>query len=333
MDRTYEAEIVSLGATWRAWEQWRVSVELGELTSRLCGPAAFVASGGSLAVAHLAASVYERRWRQPAAVLPPVEFALSRVAYRTVFMISDSMSHPDASLAVDLMADSGACAVVLSNRSQDELRELVGEHVAVVSCPRPGRDGWIATNSILSLSLGSLTVLGDDDDAPDCEATLARWLVAGRLRPASDLTRERLLCLYTPGLRNVAVDLETRVMEAGLGLVTITDLRNLGHGRHVGLYRNARSTSVLILTEKRWASVAERTVASLPPDVEVRVWQAACADEWAPVELLVPSAGYLASRAAEAGADPGNPDVWAGGNTLFRTKVADLVPGLMAEAG
>jgi len=331
VDRTYGEEVAALGDSWRAWEQWRAVAEVGDLTARLGGPAAFVASGGSLAVAHLAASVYERRWRQPAAVLTPVDFALSSVAYHTVFVISDSMSHPDALLAAARAGEVSACSVVLSNQSADALRERVDEKVTVVTCPRPGRDGWIATNSILSLSLGALTVLGADDGAPDPADILERWLAGGRLRPSADLGRNHVLGLYTPGLRNVAVDLETRVMEAGLGSVTITDLRNLGHGRHVGLYRNARSTSVLILAERRWAPVVQRTVETLPPGVESVIWQAGADDEWAPVELLVPSIGFLASRAAEAGADPGNPSVWSGGNELFRARVVDLVPGLTEE--
>ncbi|GAB3066820.1 hypothetical protein [Micromonospora schwarzwaldensis] len=333
MDRTYVEEIAALGDTWQAWERWHADDDLAELTARLGGPAAFVASGGSLAVAHLAASVYERRWRQPAAVLTPVDFALSRVPYRTVFVISDSMSHPDALLALERAAEVSSCAVVLSNRPAADLRELAGENVVVVSCPRPGRDGWIATNSILSLSLGALTVLGVGDGAPEPAAVLARWLVDGRLRASADLTRQRLLCLYTPGLRNVAVDLEARVSEAGLGVVTSTDLRNLGHGRHVGLYRNAHVSSVLVLAEKRWAPVVRRTVESLPPGVEVATWQAGGSDEWAPVELLVPSAAFLANRAAEAGVDPGNPEVWAGGNALFRARVIELVPDLIGGVG
>jgi hypothetical protein len=333
VSRTYDEEIAMLGATWREWERWRCSAAHGALTARPGGPAAFVASGGSLAVAHLAATTYERRWRQPSVVLTPVEFAVSPVEFDTVFVISDSMAHPDALLALDLAASSGARTVVLSNRSADDLRGLVGDRAMIVSCRRPGRDGWIATNSVLSLSLGALTVLGDDAGAPDPANVVARWVEDGTLRPESDPTRSRLLCLYTGGLRNVAVDLETRVMEAGLGQVTITDLRNLGHGRHVGLYRNARSTCVLVLAERRWDPLVRGTVESLPPGVEVKVWQAGCDDRWAPVELLVPSAAFLASRAAEAGVDPGNPEVWPGGDALFRARVADLVPDLVGRQG
>lgn len=333
MDRTYDEEMAALPETWREWERWQCSADRGGLAARLGGPAAFVASGGSLAVAHLAAAAYERRWRQPSAVLTPVEFAVSPVTFGAVFVISDSMGHPDVLLAADLAASSGACAVVLSNRPAEELRAKLGEGVEVVSCPRPGRDGWIATNSVLSLSLGVLTVLGAGAGAPDPIEVVGRWTEGGRLRGEFDITRPRVLCLYTPGLRNVAVDLETRVMEAGLGDVTITDLRNLGHGRHVGLYRRAGSTCVLVLAGRRWDRVVRDTVDSLPPEADARVWQTGCDDDWAPVELLVPSAAFLASRAAEAGVDPGNPAVWPGGSALFRARVADLVPGLVGGRG
>lgn len=331
MNRTYKDEMVVLPATWREWERWTRLTDHSGLTARMGGPAAFVASGGSLSVAHLAAHIYERQWHQPASVLVPMEFAVSSIAFGTMFIISDSMSHPDALLAADIAASRGGCTVLLSNRPASDLRSSVGSRVDIVSCPREGRDGWIATNSVLSLSLGALTVLGQGTGAPDPDEVLGRWTDGVGLREDQYTTRARILCLYTPGLRNVAVDLETRVMESGLGDITITDLRNLAHGRHVGLYRRALSTCVLVLAEKRWDLVVDHTIDSLPPEVETRVWRAGCGDGWAPVELLVPSAAFLASLAAEAGIDPGNPVVWPGGDSLFRTPVADLVPDLLGR--
>ncbi|MEI7033335.1 hypothetical protein [Streptomyces pratensis] len=329
VDRTYQAEMAALADTYAQWREWHREARHTHLRERLTGPAAFVASGGSLAVAHLGAALYQR-WRgRTALVLTPLELAATRIQLDTVFVISDSMSHPDALLAVDVARRSGAGTVaVLSNRPEEYLREHLGAGLETVSCPRPGNDGWIATNSVLSLSLGMFTVLGRGDDAPAFGPMRERWLADdGTLAPRHDTTRESVLCLHTPGLRNVAVDFETRLSEAGLGRVTATDLRNLGHGRHVGLYRNAGSTAVVILAEPSWAPLVRGTVESLPPGVEARVWTGA-SDEWSPIELLVPSAGFLASRAAAAAVDPGNPEVWPGGDGLFRARVDQLVEGV-----
>jgi fructoselysine-6-P-deglycase FrlB-like protein len=318
--------MTALPATYREWADWRRTADHAGLRDRLGGGAAFVASGGSLAVAHLGAAVYQRTWHRPAVVLTPAEYAVTRLELGVVFVVSDSMSHPDAQLAVEMARRSSATVVVLTNQPADALRATVGDDGAVISCPRPGKDGWIATNSVLSLSLGLLTALGADADPPSLDPIRARWLADdGTLRAAHDSDRERVLCLYTPMLRNVAVDLETRVMEAGLGQVTATDLRNLGHGRHVGLYRNAVATSVVVVAEPSWAALARATVRALPPGVESRLWLATTSDRWSAIELLLPSAGFLAARAAAAGVDPGNPKVWPGGRDLFRMRVADLV--------
>ncbi|MCF3165792.1 hypothetical protein IPZ64_02430 [Streptomyces violaceoruber] len=328
-DRTYQAEMAALADTYAQWRDWRREDPHAALRAKLGGPAAFVASGGSLAVAHLGATLHQRRHGQAALVLTPLDLAATRVELETVFVISDSMSHPDALLAVDVARRSDArTVVVLSNRPVEHLRERLGPDPQLVSCPRPGHDGWIATNSVLSLSLGMLTLYGQGEDAPAFGPLRDRWLAAdGTLLPEHDTTRESVLCLHTPGLRNVAVDFETRLSEAGLGQVTATDLRNLGHGRHVGLYRHAESTTLVILAEPSWTPLVRATVASLPPGAEARVWTGA-SDGWSPVELLVPSAGFLASRAAAVGVDPGNPDVWPGGNGLFRARMDQLLPEL-----
>lgn len=329
MDRTYQAEMATLADTYAQWQHWHRKDRYDALREGLTGPAAFVASGGSLAVAHLGAALHQRHSGHPALVLTPLELAVTRVELDAVFVISDSMSHPDALLAVDVARRSGATTVVvLSNRPEDDLRQRLGPGPELISCPRPGNDGWIATNSVLSLSLGLLTVFGRGQDAPSFASLRNRWLhTDGTLDTRHDTTRESVLCLHTPGLRNVAVDFETRLSEAGLGRVTATDLRNLGHGRHVGLLRHARTTAVVILAEPSWTPLVRGTVESLPPEVEARVWTSA-SDAWGPVELLVPSAGFLASRAAEHGVDPGNPEVWPGGNSLFRARVDELLPEL-----
>ena len=331
MERTYEAELAALPQTYAHWESWRGNDRIGEVRARLGGIAAFVASGGSLAVAHFGAMVYQRRWMRAAVVLTPLEFAVTRIWVDTVFIISDSMSHPDALLAVAVARKSPAqVIVVLSNRSEEYLRQALGDGIEPVACPRPGNDGWIATNSVLSLSLGVLTVLGADDLPPRFPTVRNRWLEDdGRLSRAFDTARPFVICLYTPALRSAAVDLETRTAEAGLCQVSATDLRNLGHGRHVGLYRNAAATAVVIMVEPQWTPLAEGTVASLPADVEARIWASERPDAWGAIELLLPSAGFLAARAARVGADPGNPVVWPGGLTLFRTQLDQMMTGAL----
>lgn len=321
-----------LEETFAAWERWRREAHFDVLRERIAGPVAFVASGGSLAVAHLGAALHQRRYGHAALVLTPLELACNPLALGAVFVISDSASHPDALLAVDAARRSGSGTVVIvSNRPEEDLRERFGTGAEYVSCPRPGNDGWIATNSVLSLSLGMLTVYGADSGAPSFDVWHERWLNRdGTLAAGHDSDRDSVLCLHTPGLRNVAVDLETRTAEAGLGSVTATDLRNLGHGRHVGLLRNQATTALVILAEPSWMPLVHHYVPALPPEAEVRIWTGA-SDDWSPVELLLPSAGFLASRAAAAGADPGNPEVSPGGLGLFRMRLDEVVPDLLGR--
>ena len=48
----------------------------------------------------------------------------------------------------------------------------------------------------------------------------------------SALAPQTTCVLYSSSLRPAAVDIESRFVEAALGKVQATDLRNFGHGRH-----------------------------------------------------------------------------------------------------
>jgi hypothetical protein len=287
----------------------------------------FVASGGSLAAAQLGADLHQRHRHALATVMTPMELLASGVDVPLVVVLSDSVSHPDVRAA---LAAATGTVVLLCNREAAEVAS-VAAGARVVTCPRPGRDGYVATNSVLSLSLGLLTLYGLASTAPAYDELAAGWFDHRGVLPADhDPGLRDVLCLYPPGLRNVAVDLETRSSEAGLGRVAITDIRNLGHGRHVGLYRNAGTTSVLVLGDERWEDLCRTTVDALPPGVRRVAWTARQPWPWSAVELLLPSFGYLAVRATEAGVDPGNPAVFPATEALFRLRGQGLeqyVPG------
>jgi hypothetical protein len=332
VDRTYAEEMATLPATHAAWVDWRAGAPRRRALPD--GPVLAIASGASLAVAERVATLIAQRWRRPAIVTTPLELVARPVPAGLALVISDSFGHPDAAEALCLATRIAAETVALTNRTADEVRERVDAsrvdagQVEVVTCPRPGRDGWIATNSVLSLSLGATTYLDADDGmAPVWRHWERRWLTEDLLlQERHDLRHDSLLCLHAPGLRSVAVDVEARLAESGFGAPTVAELRGLSHGRHVGLTRRAGATAVLLVGSPPWQRLAEMSLAALPEEVPARLWAAESPPPWDAIELLVPSFGLLARRAHAHGADPGNPAVRPSGQALFRLPLADYLP-------
>ncbi len=331
MDRTYEEEIDALSTTYSAAADHRAYAGVCRRARKILSgsPVCFVGAGGSFSVAHLGVTLHEASTGQPARAMTPIEYLASPLVGLPVVIISDSMSHSDIRLALHGARTAGP-VIVLTNRPADS-DVLTADasrdtRQVVVSCPRPGRDGYLATNSVLSLSLG-LVALYDDGPAPVFDPWVDRWLRPDAARERYVFTdREELVCLHSPDLRSAATDVEVRISESGLGSVQLADFRSLAHGRHVGVSRRARSVALILLVSSPWQSLADATEATLPPSIERRRWVTEMRWPYSCIELLVAGIGFLGYRARRAGIDPGNPEVQPFGETLFRMSLDGLLP-------
>lgn len=328
-ERPYQEELDVLAEAYAAAADWETYLpEADELRSRLTsGHTAFVGAGGSLAVAQLGVQLHETVTGMPARALTPVEFLASCLHPDSVVVVSDSMSHPDVVAAVE-RASAARTAVLLTTRTSRELAWTPPPSSTMVTCPRPGRDGYVATCSVLALSLG-LVGLYAPGEAPDAERWVRRWI---RPEPPARrphyLHHDEIVCACSPDLRNAALDLEIRLAESGLGLVQTIDLRGLGHGRHVGLIRRLERQGVVVMASRPWLELAKATIDLLPSRVECRLWLSEEAWPFSCLELLFASFGFLGYRAEQLGCDPANPDVQAFGEALFRLRLDGLIPGL-----
>jgi hypothetical protein len=115
--------------------------------------------------------------------------------------------------------------------------------------PPAGKDGFLATNSLLATAI--LVARGyhsPNDASSELPETLADVAYGGQtaedylswLEEASAplWRRETLVVLYGPSTQAAAVDLESKFTEAALGQVQLADYRNFAHGRHHWLAKN-----------------------------------------------------------------------------------------------
>lgn len=319
---TYAQELEALGQTYAdvlAWE----AAPLEKVVARLgAGPASFIASGGMLTVATLAAQLHERACLEPGEAMTPL-VAISRPPLTAVgaMLFTSSGKHSDAHEVMQRLGRPGMRpAAVLTHRSAES---LPAQDAAVVTLPSlPLREGFLAVNSVLSMTVALVrTYLGDFLPSQLC--------TPGRVDAIPDDV-DRLLVLHPPLLAAAASDIETRLAEIGLAAVQVVDYRNFAHGRHTGLERNAERTAVLVLSDGESRPLADATVAALPAHLRAARWHADTKWPESALQLIVTSMNACGTLGARSGVDVGRPKVPAFGRRLYHLPVRRRLPDVLA---
>lgn len=320
--KPYDAELADLERPFGDVARWAGIDALRELLMTVsCGPALFVGTGGTLAVARFAAMLHEQVVGQPARAVTPLELAmLSPMSRSGAVLFSAGLSHPDALGALGRLANSRLRpAGVVTFRDGSTVDRIVPTDVQPVVLPTlEFREGFLATTSVLVMVAALLRAYGGDEAIP---ASLPR----PTLRQPTPT--EQLLVLTTPSLAAVATDIETRFHELGLASVQVTDYRNFAHGRHVGLLRRAKNTSVLGLVDRSLERLAMATLDVLPGDeIDVTTWKATCDGPAATIELLVASMELASTMAAGQGVNVARPGAAPFGRRLYHLPLGRLLP-------
>ena len=333
MARPYAREMAKLGETFA----WATAADLQPLRQavRTAGrsPLRAIGSGGSLTGAHALVGLHQRHTGHPAAVATPLEAADEPLGASVgTWLLSAGGGNVDVvAVAKTLILREPCQLCVLCGRDASPLADLCRQHsyVDLLLYPPPaGKDGFLATNSLLGLTTlltrAYADVFGADDDwretvdcldplLPDTASALDGWKEA----TAPLWTRSTTLVLHGPSTRVGAVDLESKFTEAALGHVQIADYRNFAHGRHHWLAKRSETSAVLAFITDADRALAERTLDLLPADVP----QARMTFDGGP------SAAMLASLLAalritgwagiSRGIDPGRPGVPEFGRKLY----------------
>ena len=319
---SYTRELELLPGTYRAAMLADPTDVRKALLALAGGPARTVGTGGTMALAQLAAQLHERISGQPARAMTPLELLQAPdLSGAGALLFSARARHPDALMVLDRLGEGGySPAVLVTHRERDDLRDQLRGDVSVVTVPAPDLpEGFLATNSVMAMAVALLRAALPDDalglDPPFEHAS-----------PDDVLPRERLLVLYPPALLCVATDIETRCHELGLAAVQLADLRNVAHGRHSGLARLASETTVLVLSDAAGGPLA-RAVSSTFAGAGVQVvsWHVDLPWPEAVVALLAASMRLAGSLGDAQGVDPARPTVPEFGRRLYHLPLRRLL--------
>jgi hydroxymethylpyrimidine pyrophosphatase-like HAD family hydrolase len=328
MGKPYQSELLRLTRTYRE----ALALDVGPLAGRLRAlensSLLAIGSGGSQTTAHLLAELHQLRFGQLAKAETPL---IARKSLETslpigVVLVSARGKNPDilgaARTAVEAEPHSLVALCASRNSPLSRIVNAFNRGFCFEFNLSSGSDGFLATNSLLALSTTAMRAYGflEHDPSP----SLATLFTPTGLKKAYRLSRigkqflncQYLVALYGPASQTAAFDLESKLVEAGLVSVQLSDYRNFAHGRHHWIAKNPM-TAVVALAARNETPLASRTLALLPATVPKLLLST---QHSAPLSSLALQAAVFA-LAAEYGKareiDPGRPGVPPFGRKVY----------------
>jgi len=322
MGRPYAKELQALPATF----DWANSVAIDDLhrfateahgRSIMC-----VGSGGSMTAAHFAALLHRHLGRGISRHTTPLELLLDEpmLSESAVLLLSASGRNRDvlAACRAAIQAEMPALGVLCTRAESPLAREARAyERAHIFDADSPsGKDGFLATNSLLA----ALVIL-----ARAYGLALTSFPRDYNISDDVDLTdRKSLIVLHAGWGAPAATDLESRLHEAALAGVQITDYRNFGHGRHLWLATREAETAVLALETPETSKLATRTLELIPPEVPIIRFTTEQTGPLAAIDLTCAALHWTGTLAEARGVDPGRPHVPEFGRRMFHLRPPNL---------
>jgi len=328
MGKPYKIELQQLPHTYR----WALSLEYALLKDRIDGLASYpliaIGSGGSQSTAILVADLHQTKFGQVAKADTPLSALsyLKVLKHPAIFIVSAGGKNPDIlGIAKAVVESEPESLIALCATKNSPLARIVNGYSRgfCFDFEMPtGKDGFLATNSLLALSVAALRGYGyDTSDLPQ-SFEVARQVSgrAGPKRQSRDLSHllsvRHLIALHGPQSRSAAFDLESKLIEAGLVSVQLADYRNFAHGRHHWLAKNPDS-AVVALASKEETLLAERTLRLLPRNIPSTLI-ASPASSYASWVVLQAAVFDLVAKFGDVRKiDPGRPGVPAFGRRIY----------------
>jgi hypothetical protein len=210
-------------------------------------------------------------------------------------------------------------------------------HGVGVYSPPAGKDGFLATNSLLGfttlIARAYAAEFNGEADWASAVESLTPLLTVGSEHIASWemvtaplWSRPTTLVLHGPDTRIGAIDLESKFTEAAIGNLQIADYRNFAHGRHHWLAKRDEVSAVLAFVSDKDRALAERTLALIPTYIPQARIEVAGPPVAAALASLVAALRVTGWAGAARGIDPGRPGVPEFGRKLYHLPLPKPLP-------
>lgn len=335
MARPFKNELQELLATAQFVDDFDRTNLLTSIKSGWSEPLLAIGSGGSFTSAFAIAKFHRHFAGQMSVATTPYELASEPMSQRfRTWLFSAGGRNVDIRNAVDHLAtrDYRHIHLVTARANSPLTRDLqsLPSSATHVLKPPMGKDGFLATNSLLAAILGTglayAELAGEDDNdlAQTTAGLLASSSWTGQFEDATqDLwDRPYLIVLHGAATSIGAIDMESKFTEAALGACLISDFRNFAHGRHHWLAKRSEQTGIIALVGSTDKKSANATLNVLPSEIPVARFDFEGGFASEALQSLV-AAFYLSHTSGRAqGIDPGQPGVPDFGRKLYSLKTA-----------
>ncbi len=301
-----------------------------------------VGSGGSFTVASLLCNLHETYTGRVSRPSTPLEIICSPTLASSspVFLISAEGKNPDITEALDRARHHSARPIhILTNRRESALMASASKlsDVSTHVFELQHKDGYLATNSLLLDAVLVARAYGELDRTEEAlpatmtdlqieSRPIAQWLesAAGFVEAAAE--RGAIIVTYSPLLRAIAADLESKLSESALVHCQLADLRSFAHGRHLWLAERPHDIVVLALIEPSLSTLWDKMRGLFPSDVPTYTM---ALQGVLPRDLIAGLVGQmhlvdaLAKRLAK---DPGQQNIPQFGREIHYMVLPELIP-------
>ncbi len=301
-----------------------------------------VGSGGSFTVASLLCSLHEAYTGRVSRPSTPLEIICSPALASSspVFLISAEGKNPDIVEALERARRFSSRTVhVLTNRQDSPLMQ----HVKALPGVKPyvfeleKKDGYLATNSLLLDAVLVARAYGELNDRPEPmppdmsalrvgDQTVEGWLADAQPFIDEAVRRGALTVVYSPLLRSIATDLESKLSEGALLHTQLADLRSYAHGRHLWLAQRPEECAILALVEPSLNPLWEGMRGKFPAGIPTLTMPLTGSDPVHLIAGLVAQMHLVAAVGRRLGKDPGRPDVPSYGREIHYANLRDVIP-------
>lgn len=338
----YENELAQLASSYSAACDADIEALKLAISSTAEASMIGVGSGGSFTVASLLCSLHEAYTGRVSRPSTPLEIICTPTLASSspVFLISAEGKNPDIVEALERARRFSSRTVhVLTNRTDSPLMT----HVQTLPGVKPyvfelaKKDGYLATNSLLLDAVLVARAYSELNGRPHPmppdiaalrvgEQSVHEWLTAAQPFIAEAVRRGALTVVYSPLLRAIATDLESKLSEGALLHTQLADLRSYAHGRHLWLAQRPQDCAILALVEPTLGKLWNDMRTKFPADIPTLTMPLSGADPVHLVAGLVAQMHLVAAVGRELGADPGRPEVPTYGREIHYANLRDVIP-------
>lgn len=328
MGRPFKSELKELQSTLN----WIDCQDVSGLREFLCQettkPLISIGSGGSYSVCYYSSLLY-REYCSVATQLTPLAIQSAtpnELNGSKMLFISASGNNKDILQALKVGMGAGETMVAsLCAKKNNKIGKYAEEHRHVLChYDFSKKDGFLATNTLYAfMGLLYRAYFPDARLSQTISMSATPYSFIQGEKKFSDF--DYFIVLYGRYGEPVALDIESKLSEAGLGAVLLSDYRNFGHGRHNWIDKRGEKTCVITIMTPSDELLARKTIGFLPDTVSVLSIESTLDSVLAPIDLIWKSFYLVSELGTVRGIDPGRPGVPDYGTELYNLNYSKLV--------